>query len=280
MSLASLGVSGLRRVTLPEDEGPVAEGKRGERTAPDPAAAPDEDAAIRIDAVQVGARAGTIGIGTIVPGAGTEVWLRRGDEPAQYRLSLRNLREPVQVDVAGPVRIATTSAPARTLDLGSPRAVLLEAGASVVDFDLVFVDLANAGVMPQVPIERLGLRRVDEFGDRGLSIIRTISTIVSGTLFFESLNGLRRPLRSGEALQFERSAGEMRTMRLEPGHLTLNFHGRVRGITTGSDARPRSLMPTWLDWLRAQHGLSLLWGTSVYLFGIGLAVVRWFRAPL
>ena len=72
----------------------------------------------------------------------------------------------------------------------------------------------------------------------------------------------------------------MRTMRLEPGHLTMNFHGRVRGIKTGSDASPRSLMPTWLDWLRAQHGLSLLWGTSVYCSGSVSPVVRWFRAPL
>ena len=79
----------------------------------------------------------------------------------------------------------------------------------------------------QVPIERLAMRRVDEFGDRGLSIVRTISTIVSGTLFFESLNSLQRPLRSGEALRFERSSGEMRTVRLEPGHLTMSFHGRV-----------------------------------------------------
>ena len=132
---------------------------------------------------------------------------------------------------------------------------------------------------PQVPIERLAMRRVDEFGDRGLSIVRTVSTIVSGTLFFESLNGLRRPLQSGEALRFERSSGEMRTVQLEPGHLTMGFNGWVSGMKTGSDESPRSLMPTWLDWLRARHGLSLLWGTSVYLFGIGLAVVKWFKAP-
>ncbi len=59
----------------------------------------------------------------------------------------------------------------------------------------------------------------------------------------------------------------------------MTFHGRVKGMKIGSDANPRSLMPTLLDWLRAQHGLSLLWGTTVYLFGIGLAVVRWFKVP-
>ena len=228
--------------------------------------------------MEAGARRGTIGIAAIIPGAGTDVWLRRADQPGQYRLSLRNAKGPIQVDVAGPLRIAATGTPARTIDVVSPRAVVLEPGPAVVDLDLTFVDLP-AAMTSQVPIERLALRRVDEFGDRGLSIVRTISTIVSGTLFFESLNSLQRPLRSGEALRFERSSGEMRTVRLEPGHLTMSFHGWVGGMKTGSDESPRSLMPTWLDWLRARHGLSLLWGTSVYLFGIGFAVVRWFRGP-
>ena len=36
-----------------------------------------------------------------------------------------------------------------------------------------------------------------------------------------------------------------------------------------------------LDWQRArEHDLSLLWGTTVYLFGIGLAFVRWFKVPM
>lgn len=271
MSLSSLGVSGLRRVILPE----VADGEPGETDTP----GPDEDAAVRLEAVDDGARRGTIGIAAIVPGAGTEVWLRRADQPGQYRLSLRNAKGPIQVDVKGPLRIAATGTPARTIDVVSPRAVVLEPGPAVVDLDLTFVDLAGAAMTSQVPIERLAMRRVDEFGDRGLSIVRTISTIVSGTLFFESLNSLERPLRSGEALRFERSSGEMRTVRLEPGHLTMSFHGWVGGMKTGSDESPRNLMPTWLDWLRARHGLSLLWGTSVYLFGIGFAIVRWFRGP-
>jgi hypothetical protein len=271
MSLSSIGASGLGRVTLPE----AANGEPGETDAP----GPDDDAAVRLEAVTDGARKGTIGISAIVPGAGTDVWLRRADQPGQYRLSLRNAKGPIQVDVQGPLRIAATGTPARTVDLLSPRAVVLEPGPPVVDLDLTFVDLAAVAMTSQVPIERLALRRVDEFGDRGLSIVRTVSTIVSGMLFFESLNSLQRPLRSGEALRFERSSGEMRTVRLGPDHLTLNFHGRVAGMKTGSDENPRSLMPTWLDWLRARHGLSLLWGTSVYLIGIGFAVVKWFRGP-
>jgi hypothetical protein len=267
MSLSSLLASGLRRVTLPE----VDDGEPGEAT-------PDEDASVRLEAVQDGTRRGAIGIAAIVPGAGTDVWIRRADVPGQYRLSIRNATDPIQVDIEGLVNIAASGLRSRTVDLKNPRAIVLEPSREIVDLDLTFVDAAGAAMTPQVPIEHLAMRRVDEFGDRGRSIVRTISTIVSGTLFFESLNGLQRPLRSGEALRFERSSGEMRTVRLEPSHLTMSFHGRVRGMKTGSDESQQNLMPTWLDWLRARHGLSLLWGTSVYLFGIGTAVVRWFKA--
>ena len=198
MSLTSLGVSGLGRVILPE----LGDGQPVETGAPLASDSADEDAAVRMEALEQGGRTGTIGIAAIVPGAGTDVSLRRADQPGQYRLSLRNAKGPIQVDVAGPLRIAAAGSPARTVDVMSPRAIVLEPGSGVVDLDLTFVDLAGAAMTPQVPIEKLALRRVDEFGDRGLSIVRTISTIVSGTLFFESLNGLPRPVRSGEALRF------------------------------------------------------------------------------
>jgi hypothetical protein len=35
-------------------------------------------------------------------------------------------------------------------------------------------------------------------------------------------------------------------------------------------------MPTYLEWLKARHGLSLFWGTSLYLFGLAAAALRWF----
>jgi hypothetical protein len=65
-------------------------------------------------------------------------------------------------------------------------------------------------------------------------------------------------------------------IRVEGEHLSLNFHGWVRGMRTESE----NLMPTWLEWLRARHGLSLFWGTAVYLFGLGLAGVKWVKGAL
>ena len=91
---------------------------------------------------------------------------------------------------------------------------------------------------------------------------------------FEELAGRELHLRSGEGLRFGSSHGEVRTLELRDGHIALTFHGYVRGMTTGGAENRRSLMPTYLEWLSAQHGLSLLWGTTLYLFGLVIGLLR------
>lgn len=107
---------------------------------------------------------------------------------------------------------------------------------------------------------------------------RPISTIRSGSLFFEALNGEERKLRPGEVLEIEEVIeGDLRTLELDRERVVLRFHGTVSGLSRGAGENRRSLMPTWLDWLRARHGgLSVLWGIVIYLFGLIIAVFRWF----
>ena len=51
-------------------------------------------------------------------------------------------------------------------------------------------------------------------------------------------------------------------------------------MRSGWGENPSSLMPTWLEWIRARHGLSLLWATTLYLFGVITAILRWWRISL
>jgi hypothetical protein len=60
----------------------------------------------------------------------------------------------------------------------------------------------------------------------------------------------------------------------------VNFRGTTRGIRSGWSDRPANLMPTYLDWLQAHHGLSLLWGTTLYLFGVAATILRWWRVDV
>ena len=101
----------------------------------------------------------------------------------------------------------------QSLEFTSPRAINLDAGPGLADFDLTFHDLesrrhaaasrAEPGVLPRV-----------ERADARVSIVRRLSTLTSGTLYFESLNGATRALRAGEALRFSETHGEIRRLRL------------------------------------------------------------------
>jgi hypothetical protein len=267
VALERLGASGLTRIELP-DLGP---GQVDFQIGGD-----EGDQVIGIAAVSDGARRGSVDVTQIVPAAGTHVMLGRTDVPSEYRLSLVNPHVDLNVGVHGPVSVS--AAGPDPVDFVNPRAIRLEAASGVVDLDMTFRDIAHSGVIPQIPVTKLNFARVADHSD-DVSMARRLSTIASGTLYFDSLNGQQRTLRAGEALRFREARGEIRGLRLGAGHLTLNFQGRVRGMETGSVDSPQNLMPTWLDWLRAQHGLSLLWGSTFYLVGLALTIMRWFRGP-
>ena len=78
-------------------------------------------------------------------------------------------------------------------------------------------------------------------------------------------------------LRLELSEGQVRALSLAGDHISLSFRGAVTSLTTGEGSDRRSLMPTYLEWLSAQHDLSLFWGAAMYVFGLALAIMRWWR---
>ncbi len=78
-------------------------------------------------------------------------------------------------------------------------------------------------------------------------------------------------------MRFKKSEGLIRALKLERNQLALTFHGDVQGMTSGWQKTRVPLMPTVLDWLRARHGLALLWGTTLFLFGVVNQVMRWWK---
>jgi hypothetical protein len=121
------------------------------------------------------------------------------------------------------------------------------------------------------------LRIEDRRGIEGLPV-RRVSTILSGTIFFEELNSKKLTLRPGEVIELERSQGEIESLEFKDD-IVVQFRGRVRGILSGPADIRQSLMPTWLESLKARQGLSLLWGSAIYLFGLVVGILRWLRAP-
>jgi hypothetical protein len=268
LDLSELGVSGLSRITLP-DAGVAAFGNSMTQ---------ESNQAIRLTVAEKGGRRGAIGISELKPTKPTSVNVRLRGRSGEYRLSFRDPGMTIDVGAIGPVQITIAGVGERTIDLPIPQSLTLEPASGSVDLDLTFKDAERAAMTPQVPVAALEFWRVDEFGDRKVSVLRTLSTILGGKIYFEELNGDNRSLRAGEVLRFESiQNAEIRTLRMLGDRLSLDFHGEVRGMSTGDSHGVNSLMPTWLDRLRAQHGLSLLWGTTLYLAGLAMAALRWFK---
>jgi hypothetical protein len=163
--------------------------------------------------------------------------------------------------------------PAKQYQFAVPVAFISRTTSEETVLDLTFPENATSSLTPQLPVSNVSFVHLEQNADR--TGFRYLSTILSGDLYLDSLNGEKRSLRSGEGLRFRASQGEMRRITLQTASISAQFQGRVHGMTTGSRDTRVDLMPSLLEWLRARHGLYLLWGTALYLFGIVGSVLRW-----
>jgi hypothetical protein len=266
MRVAALGVAGAREVRFPEEVPSVA----GATTA-----------RVAVDATDA-KQTGSIVVDRIVVPAGTQVWLSRTDVARQYRLSLRAPAAAtidVHADGAGTLGFAPAATAHGAIALRAPRAVDVTSSDGALDLDLTLAAGTPAPRWEQLAVRDLRLYRVEDVPDATRPFARPLSTIQSGSLYFEALGGVERKLRTGELLRFGEASGTVLTLDLRDDAIAAIFQGEVREMRSGSGDAPRPLMPTLLEWLRKRQALSLLWGTALYLSGIGLTLRRWWRKP-
>jgi hypothetical protein len=271
ISLSVVGVSGLQAIELP--------GVSGERELP----TGDEFGAassFRVAAGSNGARTGEVSLAPLALPAQSRVSVQHTGVAYGYRLSLEAPDLALQIGVRGPVQIGGAGSPPTLRDYATPRSVLLRSPAGPVDVDLRLKEVPRQIFHPQLESSGLSFSRIHEFPDAETTLVRHVSTIRSGILYLEELGGRAVPLRPGEALHFDDVRGQIRTLELREDDIVLKFRGQVRGMHTGWGNARRSLMPTYLEWLRERHGLALLWGSTLYLFGIVVGLMRWWGIRL
>lgn len=267
MQLSRLGVAGLQEIRLPRTR------SQDRQTIN---ASADGKTNLHILIVPIKESASSLSLATLLLPAGSRLGIQPFDLPLHYRLFLKSPSVELRAEVDGTMQIALPGRMPEKFDFASPKAIIMRTDSQFVDLMLSFPEASKPGnFLSQLLADDLTLFRIDEFVDQKHTLVRKVSTILSGTLYYESLNGKERLLRASEALCFEQSRGEIRTIQLHNDHISLKYFGRVRGMQTGSGANQRSLMPTYLEWLSARHGLSLLWGTTLYFFGLIVGVLRW-----
>ena len=268
MELPALGVTGLDAIYLPRARGLA------------PQTLSDVESAIHLSPAHDGNRHGTVTLAALTMPAGTRVWAQIAESLAYYRLTLKGEKLVLRAAVNGPIRIGLANAPVEQRDFESPKPIYLHAGQNEVDLDLKPLGSSDLSFRPQLAVSGLSLFHVDEYINEEHTLVRWASSILSGTIYFSSLNDRERILRPGEMIQFRESLGEIRTLKMRNGRIALKFHGTVHGMVTGAGVAQRSLMPTYLEWLQARHGLALLWGTTLYVLGLILGVMRWWGTRL
>ena len=261
----TLGASGMREIQLPRARGQAGRSLHS---------GDDAVAQVRLAQVTDGKRQGGMTLETVILSANTLVRVQSQGAPA-LRLSIQGAGTELQASVYGPIEVAVAGEGLQRLDVPSPQPVLFRSATSEADLDLRLAGSGKRVFAVPLRADRASFVQVEQAGDETRSIVRRTSTILSGSLYFESLNGEERKLRPGELLELSGARGDITELRVEQDHLVLRYQGRVEGVSIGAGETRRSIMPTWLDWLRARRGAWLLWGTAVYLFGLVMGFLRW-----
>jgi hypothetical protein len=216
--------------------------------------------------------------------AATAFTLQREPESATLALGVEYPKgtqgQTPSVGVHGRIDLVVPGRLSKTLNFSTPRKVTLHPRSQSLDLDIELTDGARTSFATPISIDRLSLSQVVEAGATERTRERRASTLIGGKLYFESLGGEVRTLRTGEWLRCSSVHGEIRSLKLDDDAIALRFYGRVKGMTTGSDDARRSLMPSVLEWLQARHALELLWGTTIYLIGLLGMFFRWWGRPL
>ncbi|MGZ5134020.1 MAG: toll/interleukin-1 receptor domain-containing protein [Flavitalea sp.] len=263
MKLSSLGASGLKNVEVPTRR-TVAQSGPG-----DPASA------VLLSVDTNNQRPGTITLDALPLPTGVRIGLRHMDE-GEYRFSLEGKVINLPVQVNGFVSMVLPPNPLEVLHFTSPGLIKLQSGEERVDIDCNFLSQSNRIFPGTIAADSISLSRVDENFDTENSIIRTVSTIMSGTLYFESLGNQKQLMLQGQQIRFDKSQGKITTLELSKDHIAITFMGRVSGMTTGDSKDRTSLMPTYLEWLRARVNLTWLLAAVFIIPGL-LFVIRRFR---
>ncbi len=219
--------------------------------------------------------AGSITLDRLILPRGAEVRLARSPVPQRAHLAVHAPGASLQLTLDGCVRPGgDTGAPSITRGV---RTLSIALGRDDVDIDLLGTGDTLFALAPFVHADELSLSRVEEIAGDGITLVRHVSTVTGGTLLFDALDGQSRTLRVAEPIRFEGVDGELRSVAFDGKQIALRFHGEVRGLVSGGDSHPRSWMPTWLEWLKANHAASLFLAAATSGFALLTALLKWWK---
>ena len=266
MKLSSIGASGLENVRVP----------RVRTLAGEAAEGPSSAVLLSVDTTN--GHSGSITVDALSLPAGMRIGVRHTDVAGEYRFFFQGKPIDLAIQVNGHVKMILPPSPPELLNFTSPGLIRLQSGKDGVDLDLNLQSPSNSIFPVPIVADSISLLRVDENYDEENSTVRTVSTILSGTIHFESLGRKKQALLPGQKIQFKKSHGTINTIELFNDHIAINFVGSVSGLTSGESINRSNLMPTYLEWLNSRVSLSLLLVVVLVVLGIIFGLRHFKRA--
>ena len=263
--LASFGMTGAEEVRIPLQRGDTSKKMSGSR----PQALKLQHSGLGDDRA-----AGTISLDDVGLLKDTRVRIRTGGQSGKYSVDFDGDQVKVTSVVSGTLVLAMPPKRAEELNFGVGKR--LEASGSAISLDLESMSSNDHHThAKQFQVTGFSLLRTEEYTVGGDAHARQVSTIKSGRIYLEEIGGRTVDLRSGQQLRFDSSRGRIRELTVRDDEIYVAFHGWVQGMSTGTVDSPRSLMPSWLEWIQSRRPVVLLWVATIYVSGLALAVVRW-----
>jgi hypothetical protein len=267
MTVSTIDASGLDSIQLPR----ARERPESQMTAPR-----DGGLAIRIASGSEGARTGAITLPPISLTTDAHVTLAASD-PRGFRLVLTRSSVPVGVNVRGPVLLTMAGGTSELVDFGAPKPLRIAPSARSAQFDVTRAGAPKPLLTSPIEISGLSLVRIDETVDTRRMEVSAVSTIVSGTLRLEALDGRPQVIGTGELLRFGESHGEITSIDLADGGLLLRFNGRVQRLESCAGGTCENRMPTYFDSMAARRPAWLVALAAVFVICLAAASRRSMR---
>jgi hypothetical protein len=242
---------------------------------------------LRLELAGPGAKEDAVTLPALIPPKDWELGVSRTGSETDFEFTAPATRTEEDFEVRAALRgkaILSTDCNSegrhRNVAWNGPGSLTIRVGAATI---FRCESASPARFARQIEFEDLRLYAIERVQSGAAPVDRRRSSLLSGTLYLDSLGARAVSLRPFEDLSFGSSKGYMRAISIPSDSkppsedLRLQAHASVQQMNLGSGANKRSQMPSWLEVLAAQTGLFLLWASAFYAFGIIYAVLRWFR---
>ncbi len=275
MVLKEAGISDLKEVQLPRARTLKA---RSEQTRALSLQQSSGGVAVQLSSVAHESTPGVVTLSPLILPGGTRVELSESGLDNLFRVELTFPDHDIptlQVSVKGTVKITISGAPPQENTYPFPQSIQLQPATNRVVLALTLAEEMQNTFASHTPASDLSFLRFEKIG----SYDREVSSVLGGKLYLTDISNQEHPLRIGEYLFMQRTEGLIRLLQFETDRISLQYHGATHGLTSGweRDSKENNLMPNYLEWIRMQRTLVLLWSSTISVFVFLLGLWRWWK---